>query len=105
MKPANWYRLAGGQLKVIFFFFWRINLLASFLDMWWTNEYGLWIEFGYSNRIRRYNYWFFSSENDRLSSWCSFSSFKKYFHRLDKVISFDWFDIYFLFIDGMQPEL
>jgi hypothetical protein len=32
MQPANWYRLAGGQLKVTFLFR-RINLPVSFLDM------------------------------------------------------------------------
>jgi hypothetical protein len=84
MQPANWYRLAGGQLKVIFLF-WKLGLLVSFLDMWRTNEYDLRIEFRYSNRIRCYNHWFFSSGNDWLSSWCSVSSFKKYFHRLDEV--------------------
>ncbi len=32
MQPANWYRLAGGQLKVIFIFL-KIGLLLQIIDM------------------------------------------------------------------------
>jgi hypothetical protein len=34
MQPANWYRLAGGQLKVIFIFLkLDLLLLLLFVDM------------------------------------------------------------------------